>query len=494
MDVPCKLRGKIPKPGEKSLQKSESESNCSTSSNSSGSSGSSFEIWPPKMRKKRPRQNGGEAMYERDDLDEEPRPATAVLEEPLVLDPRFIDKLDMSLLSKESLSASLIRVSLDTSVSFIDNPRGKACTEVVACTALVGRRRIGHVEADDDDSTTAGSQSLPVVGCKSRSKIACYSPTRLFAACGGRKPPDAPVPGRFDDAGHEAKKLDDNNNSNRTKHQLSPLRSEPSRSAAASTSDASVFTSIASARKKLLALSDSTAGAAACRACVRAVQPERFHSHPTPLQSPNGEPSLPTPLAQLSRSNVSIIPVRTNSRKPNDPHQLAKIVEKKRASPQSSNAPTPRSKQIASEAVSTAATTMPKALSRENSEKAGATSPKSGDERSVVPVATTKRRPRTVTCYVCGREFGSMSFPIHEPKCLERWHRENKALPASQRRSVPQRPSVPIDSEEWNTAAWEQSQALLIPCSKCKRTFLPDRLAIHERNCRIPNKVFYRNL
>lgn len=30
-----------------------------------------------------------------------------------------------------------------------------------------------------------------------------------------------------------------------------------------------------------------------------------------------------------------------------------------------------------------------------------------------------KRGPKSVTCYICGREFGSASFPIHEPKCFE---------------------------------------------------------------------------
>ena len=33
--------------------------------------------------------------------------------------------------------------------------------------------------------------------------------------------------------------------------------------------------------------------------------------------------------------------------------------------------------------------------------------------------AERKRKPRTITCYICGREFGSASFPIHEPKCLQ---------------------------------------------------------------------------
>lgn len=28
-------------------------------------------------------------------------------------------------------------------------------------------------------------------------------------------------------------------------------------------------------------------------------------------------------------------------------------------------------------------------------------------------------RPRTVTCYICSREFGTASFPLHEPKCKQ---------------------------------------------------------------------------
>ena len=47
----------------------------------------------PKMKKRRPRK--GESSDS-----EELRPATASLEAPLVLDPRLVDKLDMSLLSK----------------------------------------------------------------------------------------------------------------------------------------------------------------------------------------------------------------------------------------------------------------------------------------------------------------------------------------------------------------------------------------------------------
>lgn len=30
-----------------------------------------------------------------------------------------------------------------------------------------------------------------------------------------------------------------------------------------------------------------------------------------------------------------------------------------------------------------------------------------------------KSAKRTLTCYICGREFGTASLPLHEPKCLE---------------------------------------------------------------------------
>ena len=33
-------------------------------------------------------------------------------------------------------------------------------------------------------------------------------------------------------------------------------------------------------------------------------------------------------------------------------------------------------------------------------------------------------------------------------------------------------------------ASYESAQAQLIPCSKCGRTFQPDRLPVHERSCK----------
>ena len=50
--------------------------------------------------------------------------------------------------------------------------------------------------------------------------------------------------------------------------------------------------------------------------------------------------------------------------------------------------------------------------------------------------------PRTVVCYICGREFGTKSIGIHEPQCLKKWHVQNDELPKNQRRPPPVKPVV----------------------------------------------------
>lgn len=52
------------------------------------------------------------------------------------------------------------------------------------------------------------------------------------------------------------------------------------------------------------------------------------------------------------------------------------------------------------------------------------------------------RRPPTMVCYICGREFGSKSISIHEPQCLEKWKIENNKLPKQQQRPLPKKPEV----------------------------------------------------
>ena len=52
------------------------------------------------------------------------------------------------------------------------------------------------------------------------------------------------------------------------------------------------------------------------------------------------------------------------------------------------------------------------------------------------------RRPPTIVCYICGREYGTKSIAIHEPQCLKKWHNENNLLPKELRRPEPKKPEV----------------------------------------------------
>ncbi|XP_071517846.1 uncharacterized protein [Panulirus ornatus] len=99
--------------------------------------------------------------------------------------------------------------------------------------------------------------------------------------------------------------------------------------------------------------------------------------------------------------------------------------------------------------------------------------------------ATTPSAP-TLVCYICGREFGSRSLPIHQPQCLEKWKRENERLPKHRQRPLPQEPTGPLTHDEWNEYAWKTAQAQLVPCEWCGRTFFPERLEVHQRGCKPP--------
>ena len=107
------------------------------------------------------------------------------------------------------------------------------------------------------------------------------------------------------------------------------------------------------------------------------------------------------------------------------------------------------------------------------------------------PVARlpANKGPKFVICYVCGRQFGSASIAIHEPKCLDKWKIENNNLPSEQRRPVPKKPQAMKAGQGYdvmaaNEAAWEAAQSNLVPCPNCARTFNPDRLQVHLRACK----------
>nr|XP_012644023.1 zinc finger protein 474 isoform X2 [Microcebus murinus] len=112
-------------------------------------------------------------------------------------------------------------------------------------------------------------------------------------------------------------------------------------------------------------------------------------------------------------------------------------------------------------------------------------------EPSVADKTTMIRRPPTIVCYICGREYGTKSISIHEPQCLKKWHNENNLLPKELRRPEPKKTEVRTitakgfyDLDALNEAAWTSAQSQLVPCDICGRTFLPDRLIVHQRSCK----------
>ncbi|CDW81196.1 UNKNOWN [Stylonychia lemnae] len=104
-------------------------------------------------------------------------------------------------------------------------------------------------------------------------------------------------------------------------------------------------------------------------------------------------------------------------------------------------------------------------------------------------------RPRTLICYICGREYGTASLQIHLKTCIKKWEIEESFKPPHQRRPVPEPPknfdlmiqgarNGSYDFECYNEEAFKDfNEKALVPCHNCARTFLPDRLVVHLRSC-----------
>ena len=102
-------------------------------------------------------------------------------------------------------------------------------------------------------------------------------------------------------------------------------------------------------------------------------------------------------------------------------------------------------------------------------------------------------KPRALVCHICGREFGTKSLAIHIKACTKKWEDAEAQKPPRERRPVPQVPQaaadVPIGASnadldrrnEVAMAAFEE-QAMM-QCEHCGRTFLAERLPVHQRSC-----------
>ena len=127
-------------------------------------------------------------------------------------------------------------------------------------------------------------------------------------------------------------------------------------------------------------------------------------------------------------------------------------------------------------------------------------------------VATNlKKRPTTVVCYICGREYGSKSISIHEPQCLKRFELENSQLPVNERKPLPKKsithPAIlapqqhkivtgtihveayrtdvlQTAAEDYFQYCYREWEKELVPCKKCGRKFAPERHVKHAPRCR----------
>ena len=66
-----------------------------------------------------------------------------------------------------------------------------------------------------------------------------------------------------------------------------------------------------------------------------------------------------------------------------------------------------------------------------------------------------KRKPQTVLCFICGREFGPSSVFAHEKQCAKRWKMIEDAKPVFARRPLPSMPAAP--REDGNYQAWNKA-------------------------------------
>lgn len=343
--------------------------------------------WPPKLKKT---PNPSCVSLE--------RPKTANLEEPTLLDPRLVDKLDMSMLSKELLCDSMTHMRLincrgtasgqgierrrqslnipsrGSRREFQEPGRSGVATPVNSGIISLARQKRRSFEPLTDSELAYDlhrRETSPEVGTNTFAVAATTTMKKqgnrgLIQGVIGTN--DQPVIKRFNS---ESRSRDDNNNKSRTGSltpKISALNLTRKKSSKISIkSDVELFTG-----------TTTNAAPEPCKTCGRSDQPERFHSHPknTKIQQPQ-------------------IKSRDNSAPQKSKIAVPKSIQKPVALNFRSEKRTP-----------------PKNLQQDNNETEKKTSP-------VMVPPSPKRGPRSVTCYICSREFGTASFPIHEPKCLQ---------------------------------------------------------------------------
>lgn len=289
--------------------------------------------WPPKDKE--------------NEEEESSRPLTATLDKPTILDIRFIDKIDMSLMRKEFFPfTNLCRIPLTIALNKVVKPPQEIRRRPLSLPSsekYLVKRTKNHDTSEEDDSSTRSARNK-IAKTKQGSILTSVRPCKKTSAKNIDKP----------------QQVSDSNNNTKASYKLT------------SKLPPSTLTKVNCLK--------STKLPEPCKTCGRSDQPERLHSHPV---------TVPRTTKKMEE-NVKI-PVKNTVQKP------MAIKYKPKQPPNKDKTPSPRKKVLP-----------PK-------------KPEEPVQRKTANQETPRVRSakRTLTCYLCGREFGTASLSLHEPKCLE---------------------------------------------------------------------------
>ncbi|KRX07888.1 hypothetical protein PPERSA_10276 [Pseudocohnilembus persalinus] len=113
-------------------------------------------------------------------------------------------------------------------------------------------------------------------------------------------------------------------------------------------------------------------------------------------------------------------------------------------------------------------------------------------------------RPRSLVCYICGREYGTASLKIHLKTCEKKFLDEQSYKPKKLQKPLPRPPAslLPFlgqgeapknaynQMHEYNEQAFDDwNTKMLDQCVNCGRTFKPESLVIHQKSCTSKNPM-----
>ena len=340
--------------------------------------------WPPKLKNHHNHHDGKP-------YGSVERPKTANLERPSVLDPRLLKKLDMSLVSKEVLCDSMTRIQLsvksrngggtssNTSVSSRRRQSVPASEKSQPLSSTISHKQ--QVSTFYEEEKRANSLPFSVQNSvqKKRSSFEHLTTTEETM----KKQSVDSQENFFKQRSSDTKRLDDNNNKNNINSNFNNNGASSSKISLLTTvrKNKTSKREVSSEIEVFTGVSSKIGAPEPCKTCGRPDQPERFHSHP------KGS-------FVIKKENVKDI----NGKMKNS---VPKTIQK----PVALNFRSEKSKS--------------KIKAEDEMITDGKITSSVEDTNSKTPGSAARRGPRTVTCYICAREFGTASFPIHEPKCMQ---------------------------------------------------------------------------